>query len=228
MSQLINRSGRTSITLGAAVANSATVDLAYPSGTSQKSFTAGLKGTGSYVMLNDNDKYLESDSKISMSFGASLITLTNSTGATWPIGTKVELNVDQQDGNDVIMLQIPVFLAAITGAGDVVTDIRPGVYGKIEYWEYVVTQPVTTGSKLATLNLEIDTTNVTGGTIALTSAAATPLGKAIAMGSDITANNTLTPESTLSVEAASVTAFAEGSGFLNIRIRKTKSADGVI
>lgn len=227
MSALINKSGRTSIVLGTAVANAGTVDLTYPTGTVQKSFTAGLKGTGSYVMLNDNDKYTEADSKISMSFGASAITLTNSTGATWPAGTKVELNIDQQDGNDVMLLSIPVFLAAIAGAGDVVTTIRPGVHGKIENVEFVVTQAVTTAAKAADLNLEIDTTNVTGGVVALTSAAATPLGKAIA-GTAITANNTLTPESELSVEAANVTAFSEGSGVLLIRIRKTKSQDGVI
>lgn len=228
MTALINRGGRTSITLAAAVADAGTVDLSYPSGTSQKSFNAGLKGPGSYVMLNDNDKFTEAAAKISMSFGASLITLTNSTGFSWPVGTKVELFVDQQDGNDIVLIQAPIDLASIAGAGDVMTDIRPGVYGKIEYWEFVVTKPVTTAAKAATLNLEIDTTNVTGGTIALTSAAATPLGKVIAQGSDITGNNTLTPESTLSIEAASVTAFAEGQGFVNIRIRKTKSADGVI
>lgn len=227
MSQVINRSARTSIVLGAAVASAATVDLAYPAGTSQLSFNAGLKGAGSYVMLNDNDKFTEAAAKISMSFGASLITLTNVTGFTWPIGTKVELNVDQQDGNDVFLMQIPINLASITANGDVMTEIRPGVYGTVEYAEFVVTVPVTTAAKLASLNLEIDTTNVTGGVVALTSANATPLGKAIA-GTDITALNTLVPESKLSIEASGVTAFAEGQGFLNIRIRKTKSADGVI
>lgn len=227
MTALINRGGRTSITLAAAVADAGTVDLSYPSGTSQKSFNAGLKGPGGYVMLNDNDKFTEAAAKISMSFGASLITLTNSTGFSWPVGTKVELFVDQQDGNDIVLMQVPIDLASIAGAGDVMTNIRPGVYGKIEYWEFVTTKPVTTAAKAATLNLEIDTTNVTGGTIALTSAAATPLGAVIA-GADITGNNTLTPESTLSIEAASVTAFAEGQGFVNIRIRKTKSADGEI
>ncbi len=116
-------------------------------------------------------------------------------------------------------MQIPIEHVAITAAGDVVTEIRPGVYGNIEYWEFVVVKPVTTGAKLASLNLEIDTTNVTGGVIALTSAAATPLGKAIA-GTAITGANTLTPESKLSIEASAVTAFAEGSGFVNIRIRK--------
>lgn len=216
----VNRSARVEITLAAAVANAGTVDIAYPTGTSQASFSAGLGGTGAYVMLNDNDKWTEAAGKIALSYGASLITLTNNSGYTWVAGTRVLLNVDQQDGNDVLLLQIPVDLVAIAAAGDVVTEIRPGVYGTIEYVEFVITKPATTAAKAATLNLEIDTTNVTGGVIALTSANATPLGKALA-GTAITALNTLTPDSKLSVEAATVTAFLEGTGFLNIRIRKT-------
>lgn len=227
MSSLINKSSRVSTVLAAAVANSATVDLPYPAGTSQKSFNAGLKGPDSYVILNDNDKFTEAASKISMSFGASLITLTNSTGFTWPIGTKVELNVDQQDGNDVLFLTVPINLADVTSAADFVTDIRPGVFGKIESFDFVTGKAVTTGSKLASFNLEIDTTDLTGGVIALTSALATPMGKMIA-GSAITGNNTLTPESTLSIESSAVTAFSEGNGFFLIRIRKTKAADGVL
>lgn len=218
----VNRSSRVEAVLAAPVANAGTIDVAYPAGTSQKSFTAGLAGSGHYVILNDNDKLTLADAKIAVSFGASLITITNNSGYTWPIGTRLAFSGDQQDGNDVILLQIPVSLAAITGNGDVVTDIRPGVYGSIEYAEFVVTKPVTTAAKLATLNLEIDTTNVTGGAIALTSANATPLGKVIAA-TAITGANTLTPDSTLSVEASGVTAFSEGEGFLNVRIRRDTS-----
>lgn len=210
------------VVLGTAVADSGTFTVGYPTGTSQLSFNAGLAGTGTYMVVNDNDKWTLAAAKMSVSYGASDITVTNSTGTTLAAGSKVAVMLDRQDGNDVVLLQIPVFLAAITVAGDVVTDIRPGVAGTLEYVEFVVTQPVTTAAKLATLNLEIDTTNVTGGTIALTSAAATPLGKVIA-GSAITAGNTLVPESKLSIEAAAVTAFSEGSGFLNLRIRKTPS-----
>lgn len=218
----VDRSSRSEVVLSAAVANSGTVDVPYPTGTSQKSFTAGLAGSGSYVMLNDNDKWTEAAAKISVSYGASVITITNLSGYTWAAGTKVAFNADQRDGNDVILMQIPIDLASITAAGDVMSDIRPGVYGTIEYWEFVVTKPVTTAAKLATLNLEIDTTNVTGGAIALTSAAATPLGKVIP-GAAITGANVLTPDSALSIESSSVTAFAEGQGFVNIRIRKNSA-----
>lgn len=219
---MADRTYTTQSVLAANVANSATFDIAYPTGTTQATFTAGLAAAGSYLMVNDNDKWTVADSKISLSFGASVITVTNSTTTTLLAGSKVALTVDVRDGNDVILVQIPITLANITGAGDVVTDMRLGIAGTIEYWEFVVTTAVTTAAKLATLNMEIGSTNLTGGTIALTSAAATPLGKVIA-GSAITGNNVLTPDSTFSIEAASVTAFSEGAGFVNIRIRKTPS-----
>jgi hypothetical protein len=216
-----NRFATANVVLATAVADDGTLDVAYPAGTSQLSFNTGLAGS-SYVMLDDNDKLAEGDPGISVSYGASNITVTNKSGYAWPAGTNLEFQFDQQDGNDVILLSIPVKLAAITGAMDVVTEVRPGVYGKIESWEFLVTAPVTTAAKLATLNLEIDTANVTAGTIALTSAAATPLGKSIP-GALITGANTLVPESKLSVEASAVTAFAEGEGVLLLRIRKDKA-----
>lgn len=218
----VDRSSRVELVLAAAVATATTVDIGYPTGTSQKTFNAGLAGPGSYVMLNDNDKLTEAGAKISLAYGASAITITNSSGYTWPAGTKVSLSADQRDGNDILLMQIPIDLVSVAANGDVVTDMRPGVYGTLEYWEFVVTKPVTTAAKLANLNLEIDTTNVTGGVLALTSANATPLGKAIA-GAAITGANVLTPESTLSIEASGVTAFAEGAGFVNIRIRKNST-----
>lgn len=204
--------------LAAAVADAGTVTLSYPSGYAQVNFNTALADPA-YVVINGNDKWNAADSKMAVTFNSSDITLTNNSGTTWAAGATFSLYLNIKDGNTAILLTIPVKLAAITAAGDVVTEIRPGIAGMIEAWEFVVTSPVTTGSKLATLNLEIDTTNVTAGTIALTSAAATPLGKSI-QGALITGANTLTAASKLSVEAASVTAFVEGEGFLLIRIRK--------
>lgn len=99
--------------------------------------------------------------------------------------------------------------------GDVVTAFEPGFAGRITDAQFVVNVPVTTGSKLSTLNVEIDTTNLTGGTIALTSANCTPIG-AIIDAAAITAGNAFTASNTISVEASSTTAFAEGSGTLVI------------
>lgn len=107
------------------------------------------------------------------------------------------------------VISVPIALAQITGAGDVLTNWTPGFAGRIVRFDCAVETVVTTGSKAASLNLEIDTTDVTGGVVALTSANCTPLGKVNA-GTAITAANHFGATQTLSIEAASVTAFAEG------------------
>jgi hypothetical protein len=113
---------------------------------------------------------------------------------------------------------IPVTLANITGAGDVVTTYTPGFAGTIEKFSACVTTAVTTGSKAATLNLEIGTTNVTGGSLALTSANCTPLG-AVVDATAITAANQFIATDSISVEAATVTAFAEGAVVLFVVLK---------
>lgn len=205
------------LTLGTAVADDGTVTVAYPSGSSQLTFNAGnyKEGAGN-VMLNDNDKLSDADPGVSFTFGASEITLTNLSGATWAAGTKIRGWLPVWVGTPMI-ITVPISLASVTAA-DVVTEIRPGVAGYITHMEFVAGIAVTTGSKLATLNAEIDTTNVTGGTVALTSAALTPKGARVAS-SRITGANRLVRESKLSIEASSVTAFSEGDGFLLIKIQ---------
>lgn len=205
------------VTLGSAVANSGTFDVPYPSGTSQNSFNAGLNGSNISMWVNNNDKY--DSTKFSLSFGASVITVTNSTGASLPAGSVIRLNLDQVDGNDVAILAFPVELASITGTQDVVTDFRPGFDGTIEDVSFAVDKPVTTGSKLATLTPAIGGVSTTGGAVALTSAGATPMGKVI-QGSAVTAANVFTRDSKLSIKATSVTAFAEGNGTLYVRCRR--------
>lgn len=125
-----------------------------------------------------------------------------------------------------MVLGFHINLADITGAGDVVTTFTPGFHGQIDSVDFIVGTPVTTAAKAATLNLEIGTTNVTGGAVALTSAAATPLGAEIA-GSAVTALNTFDSDDTISVEAASVTAFAEGDGMLLVTLTNLDTADAV-
>ncbi|MGB9886747.1 MAG: hypothetical protein ACPLRW_07115 [Moorellales bacterium] len=113
------------------------------------------------------------------------------------------------------ILSIPVKLAKITQAGDVVTNYIPGFAGAIKKVSFVVTDPVTTASKAATLNLEIGTTDVTGGVLSLTSANCGTLG-AVINGTAITGNNVFSATDSISVEASNVTAFAEGEGVLLI------------
>ncbi len=218
MSKRVNKFATAEVVLAAAVADAATFTVAYPSGTSQLSFNAGLAGSGHYAIVNGNDRWSAGDPGFLFSFDASLITITNETGASLPAGTRIRLFFDRQDGNNRISLTLPLPLLAAIANGDVVTEIRPGVSGYVESWEFVTTAAVTTASRTATLNLEIDTTNVTAGTLVLRSALATPIGKAIA-GALITGANRLRPESKLSVEASAVTAFAEGSGYLVVYIR---------
>jgi hypothetical protein len=204
--------------LASAVADDGTFTVSYPSGYTQDSFNAGHAGSGHYAVLNNNDKWSAADPGIAVSFGASNITITNQSGYSWPAGTKVDLYFDLVKGKARIPLVIPLPpLAGITAA-DIITDMRPGIEGDIEYAEFVTTVAVTTAAKAATLNFEIGTTDVTGLTLALTSATVTPKGKVLPFGLP-TANKRLTRESKLSLEASAVTAFAEGEGYINLYIR---------
>ncbi len=87
-----------------------------------------------------------------------------------------------------------------------------------------VTNEVTTGSKLSSLNVEIDTTDLTGGVVALTSANCATLGAKVA-GSAVTAANTGAANATISIEAASTTAFSEGGVMVVIGIQNMDTAD---
>lgn len=93
--------------------------------------------------------------------------------------------------------------------GDIASVFVPGYAGRIKKFYAVTTKVATTGGKLTTLNLEIGTTNLTGGALALTSANQTPIG-ALVNASDITAANTFSATDGISIEASSTTAFGEG------------------
>lgn len=214
-----DRFARVSVVLTADVATTGTFTFAYPTGFVQNDFTAGLvQSSGHYAIVNGNDRWTAAASQISASFGASLVTLTNSSGVTWAAGSTVDIVLDTINGNNVVTLAFPINLASITGAQDVVTGFRPGVDGVIEDLSFVTNVPASTASKLATLNVEIGTTDLTGGTVALTTVACNTMGK-IVQGAAITGNNRVTRKDDISVEASAVTAFAEGSGTLFVRIR---------
>lgn len=108
--------------------------------------------------------------------------------------------------------------AASIAAADVVTDFPlPPVHGRIRKFRAVCETAVTTGAKGADLNLEIGTTDVTGGVIDLDGTHA--LG-AVSEGSAITAGNTFVPGDILSVEGADVTTFTEGRFGLYVEIER--------
>jgi hypothetical protein len=219
---VVDRGAVIKTTLGADVANNGTVALAYPSGFAQGNFTTGLNGPNGLVIVNKNDRWTVSAAQCSFSFGSTTVTITNLSGVTWTAGSDFYVDLDAQDGNDVLVIQVPVFALSGVSAAAIAAGIRPGVYGTIENLEWVQGAPVTTASKLATATPTVNGTPTTGGAVALTSAACTPLG-AVIEGSAITAGNKITPADSIGIVGSSVTTFAEGSGFFNIRIRKTAS-----
>ena len=152
---------------------------------------------------------------------------STATGVSLPIGMAVsttEMFIDLQHpvggASLSILCLIPNIALSTIADGDLVTSITPGFAGKIRKTYWVQDVPVTTAAKLSTLNLEIGTVDVTGGEVALTSALCTPKGAVIA-GAAITAANVFKADSTISVEAASTTAFIEGSGSLYAVIEAT-------
>jgi len=125
------------------------------------------------------------------------------------------------------LFAIPVTLSAITGNIDVLTNFVPGTEGAIAMVQFIVTEPVTTAAKLATITPFITPSGgaaaaVTGGVLALTSANATPLGKVLS-GTAITAANTFGPLDSISFRATAVTAFTEGRGVLVVTFQSTYS-----
>ena len=114
-------------------------------------------------------------------------------------------------------LCIPIVLATVAD-GDIVTALPLDFVGELVSVNAFATVVASTADKLSTLNLEIDAVNVTGGTVALTTAGLDTLGKVVA-GAAITGNNAFTAAQTLSVEASSTTAFIEGEILLVITSR---------
>jgi len=116
----------------------------------------------------------------------------------------------------VAYLSIPIELSTIAD-GDIVTTFTPGFNGRIIDADFITTVVAPTASKVSTLNFEIGTTNVTGGTIALTTVACNTLGKIVAAAA-ITAGAAFKSSDTVSVEAASTTTFVEGAGVLVVKL----------
>lgn len=76
-------------TLASAVASAATVAIGYPPGTSRGSFAQGVDH---YMMLGQ-DKITEPEG-MTLSFGATSVTVTNAGASTWPAGTSFIFQFD--------------------------------------------------------------------------------------------------------------------------------------
>jgi len=148
--------------------------------------------------------------------GADGTALTDSTG-----GSVADATLAATSG--VSIISIPLSLAGIAD-GDMVTAYTPGFKFKILAVDFATTTVASTADKLSTLNVEIGTTNVTGGVVSLTTASCDTRGELTA-GTAVTAANTGSAAATISVEAASTTAFVEGSGVLLIKIQNMDTAD---
>lgn len=86
----------TTITLASAVADDGTVTVPYPTGTAQADFTGANAAADGVAIVNDNAVYRETDTDgISLSYGASNITLTNESTVSWPAGSKVIVQLGQ-------------------------------------------------------------------------------------------------------------------------------------
>lgn len=209
--------------LTAAVANNGTYTTPYPAGTTQQDFDTGLGGAGGEAVVNDSDKWTVASAQLSFAFGASLITVTNTSGVTWAANSKVSLEIDRQIGNACSIIPVQFNLVSIAANGALlVPGLRPGIIGTLEYWEAYIQTAATTAAKAATLNPTINGVDVTGGTIALTSANATPAGITLPCAL-ITGANTVAAASFIGFKAAGVTAFVEGVVTAFLRIRHTAS-----
>lgn len=144
--------------------------------------------------------------------------LTNNTGGS---ATQTALAA----GVGVYNLNFQLDLADIAD-GDLVSDLLLGHKFKILESYFVATEPATTGAKATTLSLAITDVAVTNSAIALTSANCTPAGAKVQNAGALAANTGASTD-TLSILAASTTAFVEGKGVLVVCIQNMDTADAI-
>lgn len=111
-----------------------------------------------------------------------------------------------------------------TSAIDILTGLTPGFPFKITSFAFVTTVAGTGTSASQVFNLEIGTTNLTGGVLTLTLASQATIGTVTAS-TAITAANVGTASDTISIEmAASGTVFTAGAGYFVIGIQNLQTA----
>lgn len=114
------------------------------------------------------------------------------------------------------VLPIPITLANLANGQKLQLPVPFGF--QVTAAVFTVQVPATTASKLATLTVCINGTNVAGGGVmALTSANCTPAGNQVAA-TTITGTNVGAQGALLGVAVTSVTTFAEGTGVLTFTV----------
>ncbi len=146
--------------------------------------------------------------------------LTDSTGGT-PSDTLAA-------GVGITTLSFPIQLAAMTtAAADLVTNYVPGYAFKILAISYTTTTIGAGASASQVLNMEIGTTNLTGGVLTLLLADTDTLGE-LKAATTITAANVGTATDSISVEvAAGGTVFTAGAGIILIKIQNLDDANAI-
>lgn len=177
--------------------------------------------TDSYTIGRDaNDKIgFHGATAVVQRASANQTALTDSTG-----GSVADATLAATAG--ISTLSIPIQLSAMTtAAADLVTDYVPGFKFKILSVQFATTKLGTGSGASQVINLEIGSTNVTGGVVTATLAGTDTLGELTA-GTSVTAANTGSATDTISVEvAASGTVFTAGDGVLLIRIQNMDVQD---
>jgi len=154
--------------------------------------------------------------------GAAQAALTDSTGGT--AGTALAAGVG------VVPLTIPLTSLATglsTSAIDLLTGYVPGFRFKILSLAFVTTVAGTGTDASQVFNLEIGSTNTTGGVLTLTLASQAAIGTVTAA-TEITAANTGSSTDAISLEmAASGTVFTAGAGYFILKLQNLDTADAV-
>jgi len=181
----------------------------------QSGQAANYAEQGGAVWVIEGDLLIASTGKITAAGTQPATTaLTDSTGGGGAAGGTLAADVATQ----LLVLPIPA-LSALANAQ--VLRLDPGFAGKITAINFRVgASPVTTGAKAATLTAQVAGTPVTGGVVGLTSANCTPAGAQVA-GSAVTALNTFTAVQAIEVAVSGVTAFVEGTGYIEFTVINT-------
>lgn len=129
-------------------------------------------------------------------------------------------------GVGIETIALAIQLSSMTNAAaDLMTNYTPGYAFKILALAFVTTTIGVGAGASQVLNMEIGTTNLTGGVLTLTEAGTDTLGE-LTSATAVTGANTGTAASTISVEvAAGGTVFTGGAGFLLVKIQNMDTAN---
>lgn len=152
---------------------------------------------------------------------AALVALTNSTGGTTSDTLAATVGI--------VTVAIPqANLASMTtAAADLLTNYTPGYAFELLALSFITTTIGAGASASQVINLEIGTTNVTGGVLTILLADTDTLGKK-KDATAITAANVGTAADTISIEvAATGTAFSAGSGYFLLKLRNLDTVNAL-